>query len=441
MIEPPRDAVLQKQGKRGWPASVRALRATRDLLSAGDGGFADASGLKSGLKVLIPFSSYAGWGAQTTFLRSVANSMSRTASQSRGELILLNLSGESGWRALPKEVSGLVVTVEKRDWQEQRRRQLLLDDLEVGCVLDLFHAPKQDPRVGSVAWIADFQHVHLPGLFSGEEITERNRLFREILDKADRVILSSKDARDDCQGFEPKAIDKLRVHSFPSGLVLDPFPDSPTRAIVEEYHLPEKFALVANQFWTHKNHLLVVEAIRIAASRGTRVPLVMTGLPVDYRDQSNAILSKVLQAIARSGMRDLLIPLAQIPYSHLVALMRTAALVIQPSRFEGWSTIVQDAKALGRPVACSNLGVHREQVPDAIGFFEVDSADELADLLVERWNGLDPGPDLEMESEAIARELKFATDYGFGMWRTCHEAAACARFRFSSASPATPELD
>ena len=77
----------------------------------------------------------------------------------------------------------------------------------------------------------------------------------------------------------------------------------------------------------------------------------------------------MLQAIATADLAGQIIFLGQIPYADLVNLMRAAAVVIQPSLFEGWCTIVQDAKAIGRPLICSDLSVHREQAPDAIGFF------------------------------------------------------------------------
>ena len=61
--------------------------------------------------------------------------------------------------------------------------------------------------------------------------------------------------------------------------------------------------------------------------------------------------------------------------------MRAAALIIQPSFFEGWSTSIEDSKALGRPLVCSDIPVHREQVPDALGFFDPMKPEILADLL------------------------------------------------------------
>src|SRR6185295_3152663 len=135
-----------------------------------------------------------------------------------------------------------------------------------------------------------------------------------------------------------------------------------------KFRLPEKFALVANQFWAHKNHQVIAGAAAKLRNQGLTPTIVMTGLPADPRDTSNSNFSALLQKIAAAGLNGQIIILGQVPYVDLINLMTMAALVIQPSRFEGWSTIVQDSKALGRPVICSDIPVHREQAPDAIGF-------------------------------------------------------------------------
>ncbi|MFT3767658.1 MAG: glycosyltransferase [Minicystis sp.] len=246
--------------------------------------------------------------------------------------------------------------------------------------------------VGSVAWIPDFQHRFLPEFFSPEEVAARSVHHAALAARCERVLLSSEDVRTHFVRFHPEHADKARVAHFPSRFAWEP-PSGDPRGVTAKYHLPEKFALVVNQFWAHKNHSLVVQAIAQAAARGLRVPVVMTGRPADARDPSNGTVSRLLQDIARAGLTNEVRVLGEVPFADLTSLLRTAALVIQPSRFEGWSTTIEDARALGRPVACSDLGVHREQAPDAVGFFGCDAPEALAALLVDRWAGLAAGPE------------------------------------------------
>jgi len=156
---------------------------------------------------------------------------------------------------------------------------------------------------------------------------------------------------------------------------------------------------------------------------GTDIPLVMTGLPSDHRDPSNSTVSALLQAIAVAGLHDRIFVLCQVPFPDLIDLLRRAAVVIQPSRFEGWSTSVQDAKAIGRPLLCSELAVHREQAPGARGFFDLDDAESLASILIDSWPALTPGPDPAAESAGLERERAFAAAHGRKVLELCREAA------------------
>jgi glycosyltransferase involved in cell wall biosynthesis len=144
----------------------------------------------------------------------------------------------------------------------------------------------------------------------------------------------------------------------------------------------------------------------------------------------------MLQQIAEASLWGTVIPLALVPRADLLALMREAAVIIQPSRFEGWSTVVQDAKALARPVICSALAVHLEQAPGALGFFDPDKPEELAAILATHWPALRSGGDESAENEALGREREFARAYGEGIWQTCREAAAIASQRRQNSSVA-----
>jgi hypothetical protein len=63
--------------------------------------------------------------------------------------------------------------------------------------------------------------------------------------------------------------------------------------------------------------------------------------------------------------------------------MRHSLAVIQPSLFEGWSTVVEDARCLGKKIILSDLLVQVEQNPQGSEFFERHSPQQLADLIAE----------------------------------------------------------
>ncbi|MDX6612605.1 MAG: hypothetical protein QOD75_1791 [Blastocatellia bacterium] len=314
-------------------------------------------------------------------------------------------------------VRGLLHLVDKSDLfatARQHQIDVLLPLLDV--------APWAIPEK-TIGWVPDFQHVRLPEFFPGAELRRRNDTINRLADKATRVMLSSRAAQDDFAAFAPRAAHKARVISFPSMLAFEPPAGEPDGARVK-YNIPKKFVLVANQFWAHKNHAIVVRALARLQASGWEIPVVMTGLPADDRDPANQNLSSLLQEIASAGLHNQIMILGLVPYSDLINLMRTAALIIQPSRFEGWSTVVQDAKALGRPLLCSDIPVHREQAPAALGFFSADDPAALAELLMSLWNDLQPGPNSDSEAGALAAERDFARGHGEALLNICREACS-----------------
>jgi glycosyltransferase involved in cell wall biosynthesis len=294
---------------------------------------------------------------------------------------------------------------------------------QISVLLPLCSIAFRTSDVRTIGWIPDFQHVYLPEFFSEAERRSRDRSFRLLAERCALVMLSSQTALEHFAVFNPEHAHKGRLAPFPSMFA---FELSPTDvfATQRKFNLPAKFALVANQFWRHKNHQIVIEALLQLRQQGICPPVVMTGLLSDYRDPNNDTISHLLQVIASAGLADQITILGMVHDADLVNLMRTAALVIQPSRFEGWSTVVQDCKALGRPLICSDIPVHREQAPESLGFFPCDGAAALADLLAATWPGLEPGPDPQTEERSLAAEREFARRHGQSLLRICQEASS-----------------
>ncbi|HNP50108.1 MAG TPA: hypothetical protein PKL85_14780, partial [Bacteroidia bacterium] len=132
-------------------------------------------------------------------------------------------------------------------------------------------------------WIPDFQHVHLSYFFSQDDINERNQRFLHGCEHADIVIVSSKNAQNDLANFAPQYLHKSRISNFVSNVPTGIWDMDPTQ-LIHRYSIPEKFFYLPNQFWKHKNHLLVFEALSILKSENIFPNIVCTGNPTDYRN-------------------------------------------------------------------------------------------------------------------------------------------------------------
>jgi glycosyltransferase involved in cell wall biosynthesis len=372
------------------------------------------------------------WTAGGVFSRVVAESLDAVTDSSHLRLVT---SGEA--KGLPRlqrvkpywKYQGLRERVTRKLLRNPRPGALPLtaDSAEIDVLLPiLFLTSASDllPRgkAATVGWIPDFQHEFLPELFDPRELTKRRDDCRRCAEVNDLVLLSSESVAADFRQFLPDFATKARVAPFPSSFAFDPPPESHV-FVRRKYDLPEKFLLVANQFWAHKNHACVVQALDILRRQGTDATVVFIGQLSDGRSH-HCPASAILQQIAELSLRDHVRVLGRVPREDLLALLREAAAIIQPSKFEGWSTTVQDAKALGRPVICSDIATHREQAPQALGFFPVDGPQELAAILSQTWQDLSPGPHPADEARALTAERDFALAYGRTLHGICAEAVA-----------------
>ncbi len=292
----------------------------------------------------------------------------------------------------------------------------------VDVVLPLLNLRTPLPNTATIGWIPDFQYRRCPEFSPEAERQHHESIAVNLTNHATRILLSSRDALADLAAALPSAQARSRAIPFPSLFAFEPPTATENAAAI--YQLPEKFLLVANQFWAHKNHAVLVDAAVRLRELGCAATFVCTGLPLDHRSPSNQPLSDLLQAIARAGVGAHVRLLGQVPFPHLVDLLRRAATIVQPSRSEGWSTTVQDALALGRPVLCSDLPVHAEQAPHALGFFAPDDAAALAQIVADHWPTLTPGPDANAEASALAAQQRFARQHGEQLLAFCREAFA-----------------
>jgi glycosyltransferase involved in cell wall biosynthesis len=149
----------------------------------------------------------------------------------------------------------------------------------------------------------------------------------------------------------------------------------------ERYKIPAGYFIVSNQFTNHKNHFAVLEALKILKASGSEAHVVFTG-KMEFKG-NEAYIKRIREMVTEFGITDRVSFLGVIPRQDQLGLMKHSIAVVQPSLFEGWSTVIEDAKSLQVPVIASNLDVNIEQVGDTASFFDPHNYGELADLLRE----------------------------------------------------------
>ncbi len=202
-----------------------------------------------------------------------------------------------------------------------------------------------------------------------------NRAFRRLCRGCEGILVSSADARRDLAAFDAASADRAHVLHFVP--VVPPPETLPGRAELEaRFGFSGPYLYLPNQFWRHKNHPIVIEALAILKQQGVNVVVVASGSAEEPRKTD--YFSGLMRDVAAGGLEDNFRYLGLIPLPHVYALLRSSIALINPSRFEGWSTTVEEAKSFGVPMILSDIPVHREQAGASARYFDVEDARGLA---------------------------------------------------------------
>lgn len=262
--------------------------------------------------------------------------------------------------------------------------------------------------IKTIGWIPDFQYLHLPELFSEADLMMRKAAVSRVTNHCDRVILSSEAARQDLARVEPSALGKSRVlHFVPQ--VDACAPASPISELEERYGFQGPFFYLPNQFWAHKNHRIVIDALALLQRRGLPATVLATGNTRDHRFPDH--FRKLMERVRSSGVEKCFRVLGVVPYGDLLSLMRHSLAVINPSLCEGWSTTVEEAKALDKTVLLSDIAVHREQNPDKGIFFNPANAEDLAEKMEQLGGGSGGAAGSGFARSYAGNRAEFASGY------------------------------
>lgn len=266
-------------------------------------------------------------------------------------------------------------------------------------------------KVAVLGWLPDFQEHHLPQFFSAAQLRARTRKRVLFCRASSRVLLSSHDARADLQSLDSSSAANAVVLQFVADAVAPSV--QVRREVAQRLKIDRPYFHLPNQFWSHKNHRIVVDALQLLKSRGMDALVIATGNTSDHRQPGQ--FGELMAHVEAAGVTDRFLAVGAVSYQDVVALMAGAVAVINPSRFEGWSTTVEEAKSLGKRVLLSDLRVHREQAPSRGSYFAPDDAETLAKLMAETLSSHSEEVDaLEMERATRAlpeRRQAFARCY------------------------------
>ena len=263
-----------------------------------------------------------------------------------------------------------------------------------------------------IFWIADFQHVYYPEFFTDEIRKKRDGAYSLIAKKKETLVLSSYAARNDFVQFFHGDINKTHVVHFVSYIEneLLTLTSSFEQEVLKKYSLGEvQYIYIPNQFWKHKNHITVLKAIELLPKQiKEKYKFVFSGNLNSYKNDE--YVNGIKQLIEREELRSSCMLLGFLDRKEQLCIMKNCIFVIQPSLFEGWSTVVEDVKVLDKRIILSDIDVHREQNYCKSTFFSPEDQRQLSQKIMQL---IDDG-DFEGNTDAgLNRMRNDAKEYSF----------------------------
>lgn len=309
--------------------------------------------------------------------------------------------------------------LEFEDNNKVQRLLMLCKALKEADKIYYYHQYKFDPvnylEKKAIYWIPDFQECYYPQFFEPSQIEFRKNRGNRAMNMPHDLVLSSQSCLDDFNlFFGKKQIGNVYVVPFVSAIEneLIDLSEEYCHEILKKHSLREyKYVLVSNQFWQHKNHIVVFEAIKLAVSTGRLCDyfFVFTGELKDYRNSN--YYQQLLDITKQNEIAANMKILGFINRKEQLALMKKAYVVLQPSLFEGWGTVVEDAKVLDKTIVLSDISVHREQMNNKCHLFDPNSPESLIQVL----ENVVPNNEIEDYTKGIENMKHSAIIYSRGL--------------------------
>jgi glycosyltransferase involved in cell wall biosynthesis len=262
-------------------------------------------------------------------------------------------------------------------------------------------------------------YTGLPEIDRGERMMREAR-YRAIARTSLICVVDSQAVKDQLRQFYRRAPESIEIiREIPPPYVFAHYDMLPEQAerLVQKYDLPERFLFYPAHFWSHKNHLRLLQALAFLKDRyGLAVPIVFVGARKEAVTYQNLI-----DYLADSPIRPQVKFLGYVDDVDMVALYRQSLALVFPSINISTGIPVAEATFLEKPVLCSDLASYREQLDGAGLLFDPFSVEDMAEKIRQVWQ--DPGLQQTLTRRAAEKKPLFSFETFAMRWHEVIEGA------------------
>lgn len=216
----------------------------------------------------------------------------------------------------------------------------------ISTIWDLCH--RDNPEFPEVRW--------------GRQFEIREHIYQAIIPRATAIFVDSKSGKMNI--LRRYGCDEERIKIMPFEAALETRKNvsansSEVLNILEKYKLDVPYVFYPAQFWAHKNHIYLLEGLRILEQcHNMRIGAIFSG-----GDQGNR--AHVEEYVREVGLEDRVRFAGFVPNEDMSELYRQSLALVMPSYFGPTNLPPLEAFELGVPVLYSDKPGMRDQVGDA----------------------------------------------------------------------------
>ena len=262
-----------------------------------------------------------------------------------------------------------------------------------------FMAPCFEPvSIPYFITVWDLEHRKQPYFpevsISGNTFEAREKFYAPVLQKAAKIIIGNRVGAHDVNQFYGVSLSRIACIEFPVPSYCSKISQQISLDVLLE--IPKPYLFYPAQFWPHKNHVVIIDALKYLQQAGHEFRVVFTGA-----DKGN--LEYITKYVRDQRLEEKVYFLGFVDQQAIVALYQNAFCLVFASYFGPNNLPPLEAMQLGCPVISALYDGAQEQLGEAALYFKPFDSLVLAESIIRLHTELGLRESLLAKGQALAQ--------------------------------------
>lgn len=233
----------------------------------------------------------------------------------------------------------------------------------------------------TIHWDIGHRSTYMFPEFS-ESFQSREVYYNSVLNRALYILTETETGKKELVNYANISADRIGVvPMFPGAIIRENVPLQLQEELLTKFKLTkDQFFIYPAQFWPHKNHILLIEAMEKVAQIHPKIKLILTG-------SNKGNLSYITSCINERKLNDSIQIMGFVSNEELFTFYKNAIALVMPTYLGPSNMPPLEAANLGCPVLLSDLEGHREMMGDYATYFDPTNVEDLSSKLLASIDG------------------------------------------------------